>query len=722
MGGAKTLSIIVAANIKGLETAMAKANKSVGNFASTAARIGSMMTFGVTAPILAMGKASMDTFVEFEAGMIRVQAVTQATTEEFALLNEEAKRLGATTAFTAQQFADLQLNLGRKGFGPTEIVGMTKAISELSLATGEDLSLSAKLASSQLRAFGKDVSQTTNVANTLYTATVQSDLTLSKLTTALGYASKPAKEFGFSLEETVAMLGGIVNQGQAASKAGRSLRSIFADLTKKGLTMNEALNSINDATNRDAEAIRLFGKNSYATAIILADTQDQVRKLTEEIQLNQDTLDIATEKMKNSAQYKILLMKSAIERTKGAFGEIITEGLLPFIKIITFISNKLTDTSDTFKKITSSVLGFLAIVGPLALIVGGLAALLPLLASGFAIMGGAIASAAVFLVEMLIPLGVALGALAMLGITAQVISDNFSAAWERISYYVGNALIEIAALIVEYNPFGILIDLANKAIDYFGGNPIPNIFEETADDIRKTKKVVDEFEHSFVSLGDSARNAFDNLIDFKNYVTGFDPMAEAIIGDVSVWQEHFNKVNDLIFEFTRGAVDGVAKITDKTISFGEAISQFSIKLSSQFADSFANLVVSGENLLQGLGNIFLDILKQMAQMIIKAAVLAAIFSMFGGGLGASGDITKFKDILKFSMGGMIPGRAKGGPVASNRPYMVGEVGPELFVPNQQGTIIPNNALGGGSAIPDVRISGNDLLIVFDRANRRQNRR
>jgi hypothetical protein len=40
-------------------------------------------------------------------------------------------------------------------------------------------------------------------------------------------------------------------------------------------------------------------------------------------------------------------------------------------------------------------------------------------------------------------------------------------------------------------------------------------------------------------------------------------------------------------------------------------------------------------------------------------------------------------------------RALGGPVSSNTPYMVGERGPELFVPNGSGNIVPNNKLGGG---------------------------
>ena len=39
-------------------------------------------------------------------------------------------------------------------------------------------------------------------------------------------------------------------------------------------------------------------------------------------------------------------------------------------------------------------------------------------------------------------------------------------------------------------------------------------------------------------------------------------------------------------------------------------------------------------------------------------------------------------------------RAAGGPVNANRPYVVGEIGPELFVPSSNGTIVPNNRLSG----------------------------
>ena len=42
--------------------------------------------------------------------------------------------------------------------------------------------------------------------------------------------------------------------------------------------------------------------------------------------------------------------------------------------------------------------------------------------------------------------------------------------------------------------------------------------------------------------------------------------------------------------------------------------------------------------------------------------------------------------------------AEGGPVSASEPVLVGERGPELFVPRSAGSIIPNNALGSGVTV------------------------
>lgn len=51
------------------------------------------------------------------------------------------------------------------------------------------------------------------------------------------------------------------------------------------------------------------------------------------------------------------------------------------------------------------------------------------------------------------------------------------------------------------------------------------------------------------------------------------------------------------------------------------------------------------------------------------------------------------------------GRAMGGPVNAGTSYVVGERGPELFMPNTSGTIIPNNRLGGGGTVINLTVNG-----------------
>jgi phage-related minor tail protein len=53
-------------------------------------------------------------------------------------------------------------------------------------------------------------------------------------------------------------------------------------------------------------------------------------------------------------------------------------------------------------------------------------------------------------------------------------------------------------------------------------------------------------------------------------------------------------------------------------------------------------------------------------------------------------------------------RANGGPVSANSPYVVGERGPELFVPRASGSIVSNSNMnqGGGSAGSSINVNYN----------------
>jgi hypothetical protein len=83
---------------------------------------------------------------------------------------------------------------------------------------------------------------------------------------------------------------------------------------------------------------------------------------------------------------------------------------------------------------------------------------------------------------------------------------------------------------------------------------------------------------------------------------------------------------------------------------------------------------------------------------IASASLRALFSPSGRGSMGAGLINGIGSLIAGLVGS--PGRATGGPVSGGRAYMVGERGPELFVPSSTGRI---EALPGGRA-RDVRVA------------------
>jgi hypothetical protein len=124
----------------------------------------------------------------------------------------------------------------------------------------------------------------------------------------------------------------------------------------------------------------------------------------------------------------------------------------------------------------------------------------------------------------------------------------------------------------------------------------------------------------------------------------------------------------------------------------EYAQQQSQNFTKGFEDAFVKFVQTGKLSFKDLANSMIaDFARIQAQKMLSSA--------FGGGGGGGGGF--FGKILGSIFGGGITGgggggaMANGGAVASNTPYMIGERGPELFVPNNAGRIIPNNRLGDG---------------------------
>jgi len=137
-------------------------------------------------------------------------------------------------------------------------------------------------------------------------------------------------------------------------------------------------------------------------------------------------------------------------------------------------------------------------------------------------------------------------------------------------------------------------------------------------------------------------------------------------------------------------VQGVKPVNEEL----EKIRAFSNDIGAQLNTGITDALVGAVNGTKRLGESFqelaADILTAVGKALILKAVTTAIGTAGGGGEAGSGLLG-----LLF--------RANGGPVSANRPYIVGERGPELYIPGANGSITNNEqfeaarkAMGGSN--------------------------
>ena len=190
-----------------------------------------------------------------------------------------------------------------------------------------------------------------------------------------------------------------------------------------------------------------------------------------------------------------------------------------------------------------------------------------------------------------------------------------------------------------------------------GGEFVPFDFSFLINKLLEVKEVIGTVEEDvkdvieeIVVLGE--RNWFDRLIssvlDFK------DKFGEA-----------FGRVKDQIFDFdsdmnslVTGSVDAMVK-------------------------GFTDMMTGAKSFGNAMKDMAKTVIDALMKMYVKYLIVQPLFDMM------------FPNARKQS--DLPVGKALGGPVQANTPYLVGERGPELFMPNSGGNIIPNNEMGGGGS-------------------------
>ena len=217
----------------------------------------------------------------------------------------------------------------------------------------------------------------------------------------------------------------------------------------------------------------------------------------------------------------------------------------------------------------------------------------------------------------------------------------------------------------------------------------------TAEELKDQVEALEEIERKIAGLEGKKEGAEGAIIE-----------ALAPKSDRKRLQEYLDKLQEQLNDLN----DPVKQITSLAETLGSA-----------FNESFKGIVDGSMSAREALANLFqrtadhfLDMAAQMIAAQIKMQVVGLFMNFFNpfGSMMAPGG--RYEGMPKGQLPKTppplppLPGKALGGAVGAGRPYMVGERGPELFVPGAQGNIVPNNAMGGANIVVNVDASGSSV--------------
>ena len=222
---------------------------------------------------------------------------------------------------------------------------------------------------------------------------------------------------------------------------------------------------------------------------------------------------------------------------------------------------------------------------------------------------------------------------------------------------------------------------------------IPPPLEEAADAADTFSDALTTVMDTATMTDDALRNLLNTLFPLeaaqRTYFENVRLLGQAF-DDGLITLEQYSEALDRLRTQYQEQRDGINGVTNELSSFESAIqnamditdelSDLGVRAFNGLSDALTDFITTG---MADFASFARSIIRDLIRIQIQRALAFAI----GGGGG--------------SIFGAFLGRQNGGPVNAGQPYIVGEAGPELFVPNNSGRIVSNDALaqgGGGTTI------------------------
>ena len=326
---------------------------------------GVFVTIGamITGQIVGGLRDAISTIIEFEKKNSTLAAILGTTKKSIKDLTDEARRLGATTSYTAAQVTELQIELAKLGFFKEDIKAMTPSVLKFAKAVDTDLASAATLAGATLRIFNLDAEDTERALSTMAIGTTSSALNFEYLNSAMSTVGPVANSFGFTIEETTALLGALANSGFDASSAATATRNILLNLAdssgKLALALGGPVNNLDDLVkglkklNSEGidlnKALELTDKRSVAAFNTFLNGTDTVLALCDAVTGAEDAFNAMSEEMGDNVQSALNRLSSTIEGVVLRFYE--SKGILrDLIDLVTLMVEGVGGMIDMFNK------------------------------------------------------------------------------------------------------------------------------------------------------------------------------------------------------------------------------------------------------------------------------------------------------------------------------------------------------------------------------------
>ena len=271
------------------------------------------------------------------------------------------------------------------------------------------------------------------------------------------------------------------------------------------------------------------------------------------------------------------------------------------------------------------------------------------------------------------------------------------------------ATIKAAATIIRIliEPLVILVRIIKKVTGFLADQRTET--EKLADAEAKLKQMQDSIAEGNFPLGVKIHSEAlkEQALVVANLRKEIEEQTKAQEGQSEEDEKNINKVKGMNKVFKKFVKEVTVDFNDFKENFQETIfKSIAIDFPQGVGDGFADMIVDGKNMKDSMKSLFKDmakeviaqIVKMIAQMIIMRTIMASLGMTSPSLLASGGGITGFFSGIGKTIGkiGKVFGFADGGNPPVGVPSLVGERGPELFIPRAAGTVVPNEMLGGGT--------------------------